>query len=347
LAIKAATRAPKVVLTFEQAARRWFDETADNLKSAKDQAIWPRRLETYVFPHLGSIPIAEVDANMVADALKPIWADKTETASRLRGKVEAVLSWATVKGMRSGENPARWGGNLEHLLVAPGKIAEVEHHEALPVAELPGFMARLAAHEGRTRQARITKDALVWTILTVARWGETHGAKWSELDMEGAKTWTIPGSRMKAGVEHVIPLPDRLIGDPIYRAMRGDAWGPDHTLFPCSDTAVRRLACKIAGKDITIHGFRSTFRNWCAETGVASELAERALAHTLKSKVEAAYNRTTLIEQRRPLMTAWAKFCYSATPISIPVTGPYLGDSDPRPTPDDGEWDGPERGALL
>jgi integrase len=307
--------APKRVVPFDQAARQWLEtKSLPGLKSQKDQTIWLRRLETYIFPHLGKTPVDAIDSNAVVAALEPIWRDKTETASRLRGKIENILDWASTAGLRHGDNPARWSGCIEHMLPSPGKIAKVEHHAALPYAELPAFWAKLNAYQGKTRQARVTADALAWCILTASRSGETRGAKASEIDFD-KRWWAIPAERMKAGQEHVVPLPDQAIWDRyIWRVMRGDRLAPGATLFPVSDTAMRNLACKIAGTDITIHGFRSSFRDWCAETGVSPELAERALAHTLKSKVEAAYNRTALVEQRRPLMEAWADFLAGKIP---------------------------------
>ncbi len=312
-------------------------ESLPGLKSQKDPTIWLRRLETYVFPKIGKTPVDTIDSNAVVAALEPIWRDKTETASRLRGKIANILDWARTAGLRHGDNPARWSGCIEHMLPAPGKIAKVEHHAALPYAELPAFWAKLNVYQGKTRQARVTVDALAWCILTASRSGETRGAKASEINFD-KRLWMIPAERMKARQEHVVPLPDQALWDRyIWRIMRGDYLAPGATLFPVSDTAMRKLACKIAGKEITIHGFRSSFRDWCAETGASSELAARALAHVVKDKVDGAYYRTTQIEQRRPLMERWASFLASgetAPSYAVSATGAGDGEVDPRPTED-------------
>ena len=300
------------MLTFEAVAKEFIASREAGWKIGKDLEIWPRRLETHVYPHIGNVPIAAVDTDAVMSCLKPIWQTKVETANRMRGFIERILDYATVRKYRSGDNPARWGGHIEHLLPSRGEMARsgkvagaaVAHHAALPYRDVPAFMQRLWAYSPRTRQARLTADALKWLVLTAARSGEVRGARVGEIDF-GTSTWTIPAARMKAGVEHAVPL-DWRVTNLVWIAENP---GPGGQLFPVSDTATRRLACKIAGADITLHGFRSSFRDWCAETAVAPELAERALAHVVKNRVEAAYNRTTLIEQRRPLMIAWANFC--------------------------------------
>jgi integrase len=237
--------------------------------------------------------------------LNPIWNTKTETASRLRGRIESVLSWATVHGYREGENPARWRGHLDQLLAAPSRVNGVVHHPALPYAEIGAFMVELQGHKG------IASRALEFTILTATRTAEIIAAEWPEIDLP-AKTWTIPAVRMKAGREHRVPLSPAAI-----TALRAVEGHHKKYVFPghkrgthLSAWGMLAVLRRMDRTDITVHGFRSTFRDWCAETTAFSEaVAEMALAHTLKNETEAAYRRGDLFEKRRKLMNEWVRYC--------------------------------------
>lgn len=292
--------------TFEEAAKAYIDAHGDTWKNPKHRAQWISTLETYAYPHMGQLQVRDVAQEHVLAALEPIWKEKNETASRLRGRIESVLDWATVRKYREGENPARWKGHLDKLLPAPSKVQKVEHHRALPIDDMPAFMVGLKEKEG------LAPRALEFLVLTAARSGEVRGASWPEIDFE-SNVWIIPAERMKAGREHRVPLSGetvkllkalpRLQGNPlVFPAPRGGVLS-DMTL-----TAVmRRMEV-----DAVPHGFRSTFRDWTAErTNHPRELAEQALAHTLESKVEAAYRRGDALEKRRAMMQDWAKFCSS------------------------------------
>ncbi|MEN6543053.1 integrase arm-type DNA-binding domain-containing protein [Parvibaculum sp.] len=293
-------------MTFRQAAKAYIEAHQAGWRNAKHASQWTATLEHYAFPIFGDLDVGEVAVGDVLKALEVIWRQKPETAGRVRGRVEAVLDWATARGHRRGENPARWRGHLDKLLPARSKVARVRHHPALPYAEIPGFMLDLANHAG------VSRRALEFTILTAARTGEVIGAKVGEIDF-GAKVWTIPGARMKAGREHRVPLCARAIA--IIEGIQRDG---DH-LFPgakegrpLSNMAMTKVLASLGRTDSTVHGFRSSFRDWAAEqTGFANEVCEAALAHVVGDKVEAAYRRGDLFEKRRRLMEAWAAYCCS------------------------------------
>lgn len=303
---RAAQRAKVNAVTFEQAARKWHQSKQSEYRNPKHAAQVLSTIETYVVPVIGNMPVERVGLKEVLAVLQPIWADKTETASRLRGRIESVLAWATVSGHRSGDNPARWKGNLDAVLAQPGKIARVKHHAALPIGELPEFFARLRQQSGMAARA------LEFLILTAARSGEVRGATWTELDTD-VGVWTVPAERMKAGREHRVPLSlnartllERLPvfagSDYVFSAPRGGM------LSDMSISAVMRRM----NADAVPHGFRSTFRDWAAEhTEYAGEIAEMALAHTISNKVEAAYRRGDLLAKRRQMMSDWADYCLS------------------------------------
>jgi integrase len=304
--IRAAQASEK---TFEEAAKAYIDAHGDTWKNPKHRAQWVSTLETYAYPHMGKLAVRDIGQPHVLAALEPIWKTKNETASRLRGRIESVLDWATVRGYRSGDNPARWKGHLDKLLPAPGKVQKVEHHRAMPMDEMPGFMAHLRQMDG------LAPRALEFLILTAARSGEVRGATWEEIDFE-SKVWIVPAERMKAGREHRVPLSDaalqllqalpRLLHDNrlVFPAPRGGVLS-DMTL-----TAVMRRMKAAA----VPHGFRSTFRDWVGErTSHPRELAEQALAHALESKVEAAYRRGDALEKRRLVMQEWAQACNRRT----------------------------------
>lgn len=307
LRAQAASEAAKV-LTFKECAERCIKDRSAEWSNPKHAQQWENTLATYAFPHIGAITVEAVDMAMVRQCLDPIWTTKTETASRVRQRIEKVLDWAKAHGKRSGDNPAAWRGCLESVMAKPGKVTKRENHAALEYAALPGFISSIRKREG------IAAVALEFTILTAARTGEVIGAKPDEFDLK-AKTWTIPAERMKAKVEHTVPLSPRALD--LVKRMRnehpGSAW-----LFPgaregqhLSNMAMLELVRGMgtqnaAGEPITVHGFRSTFRQWAAEqTTHPREVAEHALAHRLPDKVEAAYQRSTMVDKRRALMTEW------------------------------------------
>lgn len=299
-----ATRA----MTFEQCAAAYIEAHRAGWKNAKHVAQWTATLATYAYPIFGTQPVAAIDTPMVLKVLEPMWTTKTETASRVRGRIESVLDWARVREFRHGENPARWRGHLDHLLPKRSKVAAVKHHAALPYDEAPAFMASLRAQVG------VAARAFEFCILTASRTGEVLGARWTEFDIK-AKVWTVPPERMKARREHRVPLPDRAMT--ILRHMQelpgGEFVFPGgKAKRPLSGMAFLMLLRRMTRDDLTAHGFRSTFRDWAAErTSFPREVADLALAHTISDKVEAAYRRGDLFEKRRRLAEAWAAFCES------------------------------------
>lgn len=293
-------------ITFKQAARDYIAAHEASWKNEKHRQQWGNTLEAYAYPVIGDLAVDAIETTHVLNVLRPIWSDRTETASRLRGRIEQVLDAAKATGAIRGpwENPARWRGHLDKLLAAKGKIAKPEHHAALPIDDVGAFMAQLRQAEGMGARA------LEFAILTAARSGEVRGARWAEIDV-AERVWTVPAGRMKAGREHRVPLSPAAIAllealprfggvDVVFPSPRG-AELSDMTL-----TAVLRRM-KV---DVTAHGFRSTFRDWAAErTSYARDVAEMALAHTIGDKVEAAYRRGDLFAKRARLMNDWAKFC--------------------------------------
>lgn len=296
-------------ITFKEAAKAYIAGQEAGWKNSKHRAQWSSTLATYAYPVLGELSVADVDQAMVLNVLRPIWDEKTETAKRLRGRIESILDWARANGYRDGDNPARWRGHLEHSLAAPAKITRVEHHPALPYAELPSFIRELRSREG------LAATALEFVILTAARTSEALYARRTEFNME-AKSWTVPAERMKAGREHVVPLSATALSI-VQRISSGDAdlvFARSKDGRPLSNMAMLKLLERMGRADLTVHGFRSTFRDWAAEqTNFPNHVVEMALAHAIGDKVEAAYRRGGLLEKRRQLMDAWAKYCGSAT----------------------------------
>jgi integrase len=303
-------------MTFDACARAYIDAHEAGWQNAKHREQWRNTLKTYASPEFGNLPVQAVDVRLIMKALEPIWHTKPETASRLRGRIEAVLDWATVRGFRNGENPARWRGHLDKLLPARSKVRKVEHHPALPYREIPAFMAALREQEG------FAPLALEFLVLTAARTGEVIGARWEEFDLN-ERVWTIPATRMKAGKEHRVPLSERVVaivqeqqemrlGEFVFPGQRAGK--------PLSNMAMLKLLDRMGREDVTTHGFRSTFRDWAAEqTNLPREVAEMALAHTIGDKVEAAYRRGDLFEKRCELMQEWERYCLS-TARSISFT---------------------------
>ena len=291
-------------MVFDEAVLAYLNAHGDTWKSDKHLSQWQNTLATYASPVIGKIPVEAVQLEHVLRILEPIWKTKNETASRLRGRIESVLDWCTVRKYRSGENPARWKGHLDQLLAAPSKVRTVIHHPALPIDEMPKFMTALRQREG------IAARALEFAILNASRSGEVRGARWDEIDMKSG-VWAIPAARMKAGREHRVPLPrsamQLLEGMP--RIEGADLVFPSPRSGLLSDMTLMAVMRRM-GANAVPHGFRSTFRDWASErTHHPREVVEMALAHTIANKVEAAYRRGDLLEKRRLLMQEWADFC--------------------------------------
>ncbi len=291
-------------VTFKQATAAYIAAHEASWRNAKHAQQWTNTLATYAEPTIGDLLVRDIELTHILAILEPIWTAKTETATRLRGRIEQVLDWATARGHRQGLNPARWRGHLDKLLAKPSKVARVEHRAALPVEEVGAFMTALRGVDGMGARA------LEFAVLTAARSGEVRGASWSEIDLK-ARLWTVPGSRMKAGREHRVPLSAQAVAllNALPRIEGVDFVFPAPRNGPLSDmtlTAVLRRM-KVAAVP---HGFRSTFRDWAAErTNYPRDAAEMALAHAIADKVEAAYRRGDLFEKRRRMMADWATFC--------------------------------------
>lgn len=304
-------------ITFRECAAAYIEAHKAGWKNGKHGEQWKNTLDTYAAPIIGDLSVQGVDTGLVLRVLQQevddakekkgqLWNVRPETASRVRGRVEAVLDWATARGFRAGENPARWRGHLDKLLPKRSKVKSVEHHAALPYLEVGAFVAQLQEQPG------VASRALEFAIVTATRTQEVIGAKWDEIDL-ARKTWTIPAARMKAHREHRVPLSDRAVkimeqmskgkhSDYVFPGGRDDE--------PLSNAAMLALLKRRMGRaDLTVHGFRSTFRDWTAEQSTfPREVAEAALAHVLSDKTEAAYQRGDLFEKRRKLMQAWADY---------------------------------------
>jgi integrase len=293
--------------TFKECAQDYIAANQDGWKNAIHGEQWITTLATYVYPVIGNLPVAAIDTGLVLKCIEPHWKTKTETMSRVRGRIENVLDWATVRKYRAGDNPARWTGALEHVLPARNKIAKPVNYPALPYSELPAFMAALRRREGTAARA------LEFLILCASRTGEVLGAQWSEIDLAN-KMWTVPASRMKADREHRVALSQRAVE--LLRSLPREN-GNDFVFIGSrsgglSSVAMMRLLHSMGRGDISVHGFRSSFRVWCAEqTNFPREVAEMALAHKISDKVEAAYQRGELLKKRFLLAEAWSKFASS------------------------------------
>jgi integrase len=311
----AAALAAATAITFEDVAGKYLAAHEASWRNPKHRQQWRNTLKDYVFPKIGGLSVSSVQTGHVTLIIEPLWTEKPETASRVRGRIETILDYAKVKGWRDGENPARWRGHLDHILPKRSKVKRVEHHAALPWKQIGDLVAKLRTQNGRAARA------VEFAILTAARSSEVRGARWGEIDLVG-KTWTIPAERMKAGKEHRVPLSDRAIE--ILQELEVVRDGKAGIVFPggreggaLSDVALSKAAKAAGSDDITVHGFRSTFRDWCAEaTNYPRELAEKALAHTLPAAVEAAYQRGDMLDKRARLMDDWAKFCAKPLPAN-------------------------------
>ena len=300
-------------MSFEQCAEAYIRSQEPKWANPKSSIQWRNSLKTYAHPHMGSLLVRDVDLPHVLAALEPIWQTKTETASRVRSRIQAVLDYAKACKYRTGDNPASWAGHLDKILPAPSKVRAIEHFKALPYNQIGYFMAKLRDADG------IGAKALQFTILTAARSGEVRGAKWSEIDLD-ACLWVVPAERMKAKKEHRKPLSAAAVQ--VLKSL-AKIVGTEH-VFPAprggmiSDATMGAVLERM-GLDAVPHGFRSTFRDWAAEcTNYPSEMAEMALAHLVSDKVEAAYRRGDLYMKRVKMMEDWAKFC--ATPSAIKGT---------------------------
>jgi integrase len=312
---EAAAEAAALV-TFRKAADGYIATNRAAWRNEKHAAQWTATLEAHAYPVIGDVAVSEVSTGHVTRILTPIWSTKSETASRVRGRIETVLDYAKVHGWRSGENPARWKGHLDNVLPARAKVAKVEHYAALPWAEIGAFMAELEKQDG------VGALAFRFTILTACRTGEAIGARWSEIDMK-AEVWIIPGGRMKSGAEHRVPLSIAALSV-LREAAKLWHTETDAPVFPgrkgtggLSKMAMLALLRRMGREDLTVHGFRSSFRDWASEmTKHEPSVVEKALAHTIDSKVEAAYRRGDLFEKRRRLMNDWAEFCGRVEPAA-------------------------------
>ena len=303
-ATKSALRASQQrQITFAKAAEAYIAAQEAGWRSAKHAWQWNSSLELYAFPKIGQLDVGDIGMSHVLEVLEPIWRTKTETASRIRARIELILAWADKRADRERLNPARWRGHLDTQLPARNKVSKPKHHAALPVSEASGFMSSLRKQEGSAARA------LEFAVLTAARSGEVRFATWPEIDF-GSRTWTVPAERMKSGREHRVPLSPAAVAllesiplvddsEVIFQAPRGGA---------LSDMALVAV-CRRMGAACVPHGFRSTFRDWCSErTNVAREVAEMALAHSIGNEVEAAYRRGDLFDKRRNLMNDWSDF---------------------------------------
>jgi integrase len=314
-----ASEARKAILTvnFETAVQAFFDQHQSKW-GCKARVEFLNTLATYAFPVFGKLPVDQVDTALVLRAVEPIWLIRHVTANRVRGRIEAVLDWCKVRGYRSGDNPAAWKGHLDQLLPVGGSIGAVVHHKAMPYADIPAFVAALRQRQG------IEPLALEFLILTASRTGEVLKARRSEIDF-GAKVWTRPSVNMKGGIEHAVPLTPRMIE--ILEGLPRDGGDQDSLILegtkpgrPLGRNALSKLVASL-GIDATVHGFRSSFKDWCSEmTSYPRELAEHALAHEVGSKVERAYGRSQLLEKRRRMMADWEKFVASPVARSADVT---------------------------
>jgi integrase len=298
-------------VTFRQCAEQYYTAHADSWSNAKHRQQFNATMRDFVYPVIGSLPVASIDEPMVLKVLAPIWKEKTVTARRVRNRIASVLDYASAAKYRTGTNPARWEGHLEHLLAAPDKLAPVRHHAALPYGEIASFIAELRTVEG------VPARALEFLILTATRTGEVVGASWSEIDFE-AKMWTIPRERMKAAREHRVPLSDAAVE--LLKVLPREQDNEAVFIGSREGSGISGIAMyrvlKSLRPDVTAHGFRSTFRTWADEqTSYPHHVVEQALAHTVGTAVERAYRRSDLFERRRKLMEAWAR--YYATPADV------------------------------
>jgi integrase len=306
-AVRAAERlATAKVTTFKECAEAYIAAHSAGWRDLRTVGQWQQSLTAYVFPILGDLPVQAIDVGLVMKAIEPLWTTKTTTAGRVRQRIESVLDYAAARGYRQGDNPARWRGHLENLLPKRSKVARIEHHPALPYGEIASFITELR------RRDSVSARALEFSILTATRRAEVLGARWSEINM-AERLWTVPGERMKADREHRVPLSDAALA--VINQMqeiRTNAYvfPGQGGMKPLGEVAIWRLLRAMGRGELTMHGMRSTFRDWAAErTNFPREVAELALAHAVGDATERAYQRGDLFDKRRQLMAAWARFC--------------------------------------
>lgn len=294
---------------FSDCAEAYIESNKRGWKNKKHSSQWANTLSTYAYPILADLPVDSIETSHIVNILQPIWSKKTETASRVRGRIESVLNWAKVSGYRDGDNPAQWRGHLDQILPAPTKVAKVKHHSALPYKQLPLFMNRLQTRQG------IGAIALKFTILTCARSGETRMATWEEIDLE-ENVWVIPAGRMKNEKEHKVALSAQAVNllNNISPSSETNLIFPGSKVKkPMSDATLSSTLKRMDQSDATVHGFRSTFRDWAAEcTSYPREASELCLAHSIGSAVELAYRRGDMFNVRRQLMQSWADYCWQS-----------------------------------
>lgn len=307
-------------LTFDECAEQVIASKESGWKNPKSSQQWKNSLKTYASPILGNISIDQISTEHVLEVLKPIWTTKNVTATRVRERIEDILNWAKVMGYRSGENPALWRGHFKYLLAKPSDVHKVKHHKAMPYRDISNFMAELKP------MTSISAKALQFTILTGCRTKEVIGAVWDEIDMD-QRTWTVPAPRMKMKRRHIVPLSNQAMSF-LESLPNKEGW-----LFPSprygkhiSDMAMLNLVKHItADKKLTVHGFRSSFRDWTAEeTSTLNHVAEMALAHAVGSGVEKSYRRGELLAKRAKLMQQWGNYCdddHNNSVVSFPSTG--------------------------
>lgn len=292
-------------VTFKDCALAYIESHKAGWKNRKHESQWRNTLNTYAYPEIGNLAVQDIDVGLVMKVLEPIWYKKTETATRVRQRIENILDWAKVRNYRTGENPALWRGHLDKLLPKRTKVQKVQHFNAMPYSDVPEYFRNLRKTD------TLAAKALAFTILTATRSNEARGAKWSEIDLQ-AELWTIPDERMKAGRPHRVPLTKETIK--ILKEV--ELFKVDDRVFPglsndksISDAALLKQL-KTNHPTLTVHGFRSSFRDWCAETtNYSREIAEAALAHTIKNETEAAYQRGDMFVKRQKLMDAWSNHC--------------------------------------
>jgi integrase len=289
--------------TFAECAVQYIEAHKAGWSNAKHAYQWSQSIESYANATIGHLAVSAISVEHVHKVLEPIWSTKSETAGRLRGRIEKVLGWAEARGYRQGANPASWKGPLGHMLPALSKVQKIEHHAAVPCAEIPAVFDAIGERAGNGAAA------LRFVLLTAARSGEVRGARWSEFDLD-AKVWTVPAERMKSKMEHRVPLTEEAL------ALMPNAGRPDALVFPgsrptkaLSDMCLITIMRRLRGQGATVHGLRSSFRDWAAEkTDAPREVVEACLAHRVGSEVELAYKRTDFFDKRRNLMEAWCSF---------------------------------------
>ena len=307
------------VATFKEMAETYIAAQEAGWRHPKHRQQWVNSLATYAYPVLGKLAVSAIDTDAIMRAVEPIWLTKPETAGRVRGRIEVILDYTASRGLRSGDNPARWNGHLAHMLPKRGKVARVKHHPALPWTDVGAFMVDLR------RQIGSAARALEFTILTAARTTEATGATWKEIDLQGAIWTIIPPERMKAGEEHRVPLSEPALA--VLRDLLLMRATDASFVFPggkigagLSGAAMSALLKRMDRTAATVHGFRSTFRDWTGEaTNFPREIAEEALAHKMRDKTEAAYRRGDALEKRRRLMAEWATYCARPAVPTIPA----------------------------